>query len=226
MIKLNLFVLLLLCFFFFVGTSKVVPLPNASEVTHVDGAASQIYTVAPASTKSTSQIDGGKDGKTDYSNRASDIGQMKGNIANGNFELTASKADNTIQQKVSVGISGLSLPAELKALLGKVEEEMVDYPNRESDIRQMKGYIANGNFDLASFKAKNIIKQQDNLINATKNGLPAELKALLGQVEEGMVDYPNRASDIRQMKGYIANGNFDLAAFKAKNIVKQQSNLR
>lgn len=56
--------------------------------------------------------------------------------------------------------------------------------------------------------------------------LPAELSALIQQVETSKVDYPERAADIRSMSGYIENGNFDMAAFNAKNIIKQQGNLK
>ena len=164
--------------------------------------------------------------KTDYPDRASDIGSMKGYIANGNFEMAAFVANNIIKQQVAVGRFGSSLPAELSALIRQSEAGKTDYPDRASDIRSMKGYIANGNFEMAAFVANNIIKQQNTLISSMKNGLPSDLTALIRQVEASKTDYPDRTSDIRSMKGYIANGNFEMAAFVANNIIKQQSNLR
>ena len=56
--------------------------------------------------------------------------------------------------------------------------------------------------------------------------LPAELTALIREVDTGKTDYPERASDVRGMQSYIASGDFEMAAFKAKNIIDQQNNLR
>jgi hypothetical protein len=118
------------------------------------------------------------------------------------------------------------IPPELAALIRQVEAGKTDYPDRPSDIRQMSSYIENGDFKMGAFKADQIIKQQSNLISAKRNGLPPELTDLIRQVEAGKTDYPDRPSDIRQMNSYIMNGDFKMGAFKADQIIKQQSNLR
>ena len=142
--------------------------------------------------------------------------------------MTAWKILFTLALLVFTHISALAddLPAGLTELIRQVESSKVEYPDRTGDLRSMNSYIANGDFNMAAFKAKNIIKQQQNLIFAKKNGLPTELSELIQQVEATKVEYPDRTGDLRSMNSYIANGDFNMAAFKAKNIIKQQQNLR
>ena len=63
-------------------------------------------------------------------------------------------------------------------------------------------------------------------ISALADDLPAGLTELIRQVESSKVEYPDRTGDLRSMNSYVANGDFNMAAFKAKNIIKQQQNLR
>ena len=164
--------------------------------------------------------------KVEYPDRTGDLRSMNSYIANGDFNMAAFKAKNIIKQQQALSTSNRSLPAGLTELIRQAEASKVEYPDRTGDLRSMNSYIANGDFNMAAFKAKNIIKQQQNLIFAKKNGLPTELSELIRQVEATKVEYPDRTGDLRSMNSYIANGDFNMAAFKAKNIIKQQQNLR
>ena len=60
---------------------------------------------------------------------------------------------------------------------------------------------------------------------ANHENLPQHLAQIIENIEENRVDYPQRASSIQSMNRYIANGDFDMAMFKAEEIQERQSNL-
>ena len=94
---------------------------------------------------------------------------------------------------VQVSVFASGLPVGLTELVHQVEATESEYPERARDLRSLKSYIANGDFDMAAHKAGNIIKQQKNLILAKKNGLPAQLTELIRAVEATESEYPERA---------------------------------
>jgi uncharacterized protein YqeY len=114
-----------------------------------------------------------------------------------------------------------SLPQGLRDLLSAMDANAVDYPERASQMEELQRYLADGRFDLAEFKAGEIIAQQNNL----KAGLPQELKDRLAAMEANAIDYPGRAGQVEELQRYLANGRFELAEFKVGEITAQQDNM-
>ena len=55
------------------------------------------------------------------------------------------------------------MPPEVAAKMAQVETEFVDYPDRARDVQAMHEYAAEGKFNMVSYKADNILEQQNNL---------------------------------------------------------------
>ena len=56
--------------------------------------------------------------------------------------------------------------------------------------------------------------------------LPADLQAVLSEVQRGNFHYPGREDAWNQALKYLQSGDFSLAAFRLKEIQTQQDNLR
>ena len=118
-----------------------------------------------------------------------------------------------------------SLREQIKRKIAQIEAEQVNFPDRADEIESMNDYIQNGDFEMAIFKADQIIEKQQNL-SSSKGKLPPQLQQKIAQIKAGRVDYPDRADEIESMNDYIQNGDFEMAIFKADEIIKKQNNLR
>ena len=56
--------------------------------------------------------------------------------------------------------------------------------------------------------------------------LPADLQAVLSEVQRGNIHYPGREDDWNQALKSLRSGDFSLAAFRLKEIKTRQDNLR
>ena len=160
--------------------------------------------------------------RIEYPDRSRDVASMQDYIAEGDFDMAEYKADAILEAQANLKRAAKGLPAGLQAKLNQVESERMDYPDRSRDVASMQDYIAQGDFDMAVYKADAILEAQGNL----KRGIPTALKARMAEVESKRVDYPDRSRDIASMQDYLANGDFDMARYKADNIIEAQNNLR
>ena len=116
-------------------------------------------------------------------------------------------------------------PADLADIVAtkvaQVEGSKADYSGRDKDVASMKGYLANGKFDMVVFQADKILEQERNL----GQGVPESVQSKIDQVEAERVDYPDRGRDIRSMNGYLEKGKYDMVVFQADKILEQQRNL-
>ncbi|MCG6232255.1 hypothetical protein K6102_04250 [Vibrio furnissii] len=157
-------------------------------------------------------------GAVDYPKRTRAMSTLQEYISNGNFDLARYQANEIVERQHNLQSE---IPLELQLLLGEIERGAVDYPKRARSMSTLQEYITNGNFDLAKYQANEIVERQHNL----REGVPHVLQLLLGEIEKGAVDYPNRARAMSTLQEYIINGNFDLAKYQANEIIERQQNL-
>jgi len=156
--------------------------------------------------------------RVDYPDRARDLRSMYEYLAEGKFDMVVYKADNIIEQQRNLAAG---VPPDVASKMAQVQDERVEYPDRDRDVRTMNEYAAEGKYDMVVYKADNILEQQRSL----SGGMPADVAAKVAQVEAERVDYPDRARDVRSMHEYAAEGKFDMVVYKADNILEQQRNL-
>ena len=130
--------------------------------------------------------------RVDYPDRARDLRSMYEYLAEGKFDMVVYKADNIIEQQRNLAAG---VPPDVASKMAQVQDERVEYPDRDRDVRTMNEYAAEGKYDMVVYKADNILEQQRSL----SSGMPAHISAKMAQVEAERVDYPDRARDIRSM---------------------------
>ena len=162
--------------------------------------------------------------KRSYPNRQSDLKQMLRYTKNGDFRMAEYKARQIIKKQKSLARAKGGLPPSLTRLVKQIDATQRPYPNRRSDIQRISYYVKNGDFGMAEYKAREVLKKQKALAQA-KNGPPASLQRLLREIDATQRSYPYRASDMKRVRYYMRNGDFGMAAYKAREVLKKQRNL-
>ena len=101
-----------------------------------------------------------------YPSRSTDMKRLNEYLADGSYDLANWKADLIIKQQRNLqGSKKDRLPESLQQKLATIEKEKIAYPSRNTDMKLLNDYLADGSYDLANWKADLIIKQQRNLRN-------------------------------------------------------------
>src|SRR4051812_44395459 len=163
----------------------------------------------------------------EYPNRRTDIQSLERWLQNGNFEMARHAAEEIIKRQRQLRTArSAGLPVDLQNLLRRVESEVEEYPKRQSDLEALSRWLQNGNFDMARYTAEEILKRQQQLRLVRSSGLPVDLQNLLQQIELEVEDYPKRQSDLRSLRGWLENGNLEMAYHNAGDILHRQRQLR
>ncbi|MBG3079012.1 hypothetical protein I4632_02045 [Proteus mirabilis] len=161
-----------------------------------------------------------------YPERDDHIQQLDRYISNGDASMAEFMANQICERQRNIRQLQLSgLPVGLQALVNKLTAEMVSYPERDEHIQQLDGYISNGDASMAEFMANQICERQCNIRQLQLSGLPVGLQALVNKLTAEMVSYPERDEHIRQLDGYISNGDVSMAEFMANQICERQRNV-
>ncbi|WP_311750980.1 hypothetical protein [Proteus columbae] len=161
-----------------------------------------------------------------YPERDGHIQQLDGYISNGDASMAEFMANQICERQRNIRQLQLSgLPVGLQALVNKLTAEMVSYPERDEHIRQLGGYISNGDVSMAEFMANQICERQRNIRQLQLSGLPVGLQALVNKLTAEMASYPERDEHIQQLDGYISNGDASMAEFMANQICERQRNV-
>lgn len=100
----------------------------------------------------------------DYPDRAFEMRYLKARLADGNFEYARITGARIISNQRNLRSSAAgNLPYDVKSMLETIEQEKVEYPSRNDDLRYVKLKIAQGDFEYAKLSGKKIIQQQRNL---------------------------------------------------------------
>ena len=117
-------------------------------------------------------------------------------------------------------------PADIQALFQTINQEKIDYPSRDGDLRTLNSWLKDGEFALVRSKAKSIIANQRN-VKAIKTGrIPADIRTLFQTINQEKIDYPSRDGDLKTLNSWFKDGEFALVRSKANSIIKDQRNLR
>ena len=98
-----------------------------------------------------------------YPDRNSDMNRLNGYLSNGEFDMVEYTAHNIIEHQEQLRKAGGKVPKDIQELLVRIEEEAQDYPDRNSDMNRLNGYLSNGEFDMVEYTAHNIIEHQRNM---------------------------------------------------------------
>jgi predicted metal-dependent HD superfamily phosphohydrolase len=165
--------------------------------------------------------------KFDYADRQQNIESMHGWINRGDFGMGRSLAKTVIERQQQLRqATQHGLPADLQAMLAQIDAEKFDYADRQQNIESMHGWINRGDFGMGRSLAKTVIERQQNLRRAAQHGLPADLQAMLAQIDAEMFDYADRQQNIASTQGWIERGDFDMGRSLAKTVIERQQNLR
>lgn len=164
-------------------------------------------------------------GKVEYPDRAHDMKSIDDLVANGEFKTVRFKTGQVIEKQKNLKAAAAEMPPDIKTSLDEIEKGKIEYPERAHDMSSIKEFLANGEFDLVRYRARQVLDKQSNLKSAA-NGMPADLKTMLEAVEKGKVAYPDRPHDMSSIQEFLANGEFDMARFKARKVIEKQDNLR
>ena len=163
----------------------------------------------------------------DYKDRESNARQLTGYLAGGDHGMAEFMAKQMIgRQQQFRQWQQHGLPAGLQLLIDKVNAEAINYKDRESNARQLAGYLAGGDHGMAEFMAKQMIERQQQFRQSQQHGLPPGLQRLIDQVNAEAIDYKDRASNARQLAGYLAGGDHGMAEFMAKQMIERQQQFR
>jgi hypothetical protein len=163
--------------------------------------------------------------RADYPDRAEDLRTLETYLGGGSFDLARYTAREILNKQVNLRSAASGLPADLQALLSRIDQERFEYPDRAREAQTLETYLGGGSFDLARYTAREILNKQANLRSAA-SGLPADLQALLSRIEQEDVEYLERARDVQTLETYLGSGSFDLARYTAREILNKQANLR
>lgn len=160
----------------------------------------------------------------DYSDRPRALNSLNNYINNGDLDMARHVAKDVVdrQQNLRQVVNGL--PQDLQSLISRIKNEAIEYPDRDRAQNSMNNYISNGDLDMARHVAKDIVERQHNL-HQLANELPQDLQSLISQIDDEVIEYPDRARALSSMNGYISNGDLDMARHVAKDIVERQHNL-
>lgn len=104
----------------------------------------------------------------DYPNRKNDLDTLQRFIQNGKFDMAEFTASQIIKQQNNLRKIQSGLPKTLDEKLEIIREELIAYPNRNSDLDTLQRFIQNGKLEMAEFTADQIIIQQRNLRSVNK----------------------------------------------------------
>ncbi|MEE4677649.1 hypothetical protein V2K57_25425 [Pseudomonas alliivorans] len=163
----------------------------------------------------------------DYRGRDDDAEQLENYLAAGNHSMAEFVAGQMInQQQQYRHAQAHGLPAPLQALIDQVNAEQIDYRGRDDDADQLENYLAAGNHSMAEFVASQMIIHQQQYRHAQARGLPAQLQALIDQVDAEQIDYLGRDDDFEQLENYLAAGNHSMAEFVVGQMINHQQQYR
>lgn len=115
-------------------------------------------------------IDQINQGAIEYRGRDGDVRQVEGYVAGGNHGMAEFVASQMIerQQKFRQA-QEQGLPAELQKMIDQVNAEAINYKGRDSDAKQLAGYLDGGNHGMAEFVAGQMIERQQNIRSQLKS---------------------------------------------------------
>ncbi|AWL03102.1 hypothetical protein DIR46_00585 [Massilia oculi] len=162
-----------------------------------------------------------------YKGRDSDAKQLAGYLDGGNHGMAEFVAGQMLerQQKFRQAQEH-GLPAALQKMIDQVNAEATNYKGRDSDAKQLAGYLDGGNHGMAEFVAGQMLERQQKFRQAQEHGLPAELQKMIDQVNAEAINYKGRDSDAKQLAGYLDGGNHGMAEFVASQMIERQQNIR
>ncbi|WP_411704522.1 hypothetical protein [Edaphovirga cremea] len=159
-----------------------------------------------------SRLDRIKSDTTSYPKKSKDWGSLQTWLNNGNFyrALYQAKAMIKTMDNLEAGI-----PPQLQTLLTQIQNAKVSYPKKSADCDALRTWLENGDYDMASYQAKEILLTIKNV----QREMPTELKILLEQVRHNSTPYPKKTADWESVQTWLNNGNFTMALYKARIMV-------
>jgi hypothetical protein len=98
-----------------------------------------------------------------YPERQSDLKQFKKFLDNGDFSTGRYVGKNIVEKQRNLRSASNEYPQDIQDVIRIIDQESVNYPERQSDLKQFKKFLDNGDFSTGRYVGKNIVEKQRNL---------------------------------------------------------------